>query len=290
MVFTKPILTWIGNKSQCLEQILHHFPKEMNNYYEPFLGGGSVLLGLLDYISQDKIVVKNKIRASDSNKVLVGFYNNLQKNPKKIIYCLEKIIKKYNQISGDSEYNDTKRQLHKQYYLNLRNEFNEIKNKNSIKCSALLIFLNKTCFSGIYRESKIGFNGSFGYKRKINIDSNHLYTVSKLIQPVEFECLEYEASLNRAKSGDYIYLDPPYVTKDNKKNEFYAFSNFNDSVFFDYIKKIKERGIHWSHSNRDCKTVIDAFPQEQYGVYSIRMDRFRSGSDRYISELLITTT
>ena len=158
----KPLLKWVGGKTQILEEVLKEFPREMNNYREIFLGGGSVLLGVLE---NPDIVIKGHVYAYDSNEALVNVYKNIQSRHEEL----------YKEIQCIGTVNEER-------YYELRKEYNELIDKSTVKSSALFIVLNKTCFRGVYRIGPKGFNVPYGhYKNPEIINKEHLEKVHRLI-------------------------------------------------------------------------------------------------------------
>ena len=135
--YNKPFLKWVGGKTQILNNLFELFPIEIDNYYEPFLGGGSVLIHLLSLINDKKIKINGKITVSDINKELIDTYNEIKNNPINLINELEKIKTEY--LSMNNIENK------KKYFYELRELYN-FKKLTNVETSALFIFLNKTCF------------------------------------------------------------------------------------------------------------------------------------------------
>ena len=178
--FEKPFLKWLGGKTKLIYTITNLFPKEMNNYYELFLGGGSVLLALLNMKNQNKISIKGNIYAFDTNEILINLYKNIKNNKDEIFNLVNKYKTEYNNIDILKFEKKKKRQLPKHetledalkskesYYYWIRKQFNIMLNKpknesNNLNLAALFWFLNKTCFRGVYRMGKNGFfNLPFG--------------------------------------------------------------------------------------------------------------------------------
>jgi DNA adenine methylase len=198
--FTTPILKWVGGKTQILTKILDLFPTQINNYYEPFIGGGSILLGLLDYQKANKITISGQINAYDTNEALIYMYKNIQALPNQLYKKVNELKTKYNTELNKED-----------FYYQKRDEYNKV-DKKTIKASALFIFLNKTCFRGIYRVGPNGFNVPFGhYKTTPKIlNKTHLMQVSELIKNVKFNVMSYENTLQLPISSDFVYMDPPY--------------------------------------------------------------------------------
>ena len=160
----KPIIKWVGGKTQILDKVLKTFPREMENYHELFVGGGSVLFGLLE--SKD-ITVKGKVYAYDKNQKLINMYRQIQTNPKDVHDHLTELFKTYDTRTG-TEVN-RKPQTEEEgltskesYYYWVRKRYNDLIPTTYIH-AATLIFLNKTCFRGVYREGPNGFNVPYGH-------------------------------------------------------------------------------------------------------------------------------
>ena len=172
----KPILKWVGGKTQLLEKIMPYFPTDIDTYREPFVGGGSVLFELLDKVQKGEINVNN-IVVSDSNETLIGVYKNIQNNHVELFNELTKFITKFNEIHGNiicrNPHLQTEAETSKEsYFYYIRNQFNFLTDRQSIDASAMFIFLNKTCFRGLYREGPNGFNVPYGHYSSPEIINN----------------------------------------------------------------------------------------------------------------------
>ena len=238
----KPVIKWVGGKTQIINTLLEHFPENINNYHEPFLGGGSVLLAL---IASKRI--SGKIYASDLNEALVYVYKNIQTKHHELYTELEQIIKRFT-VSTDKE----------AFYYQIREQYN-LSDKKNITGSCLFIFLNKTCFRGLYRTGPRGFNVPYGhYKNPEIINKKHLEEVHNLIQGVIFECCDFTESLKRVQPTDFVYLDPPYVPESKTSN--YTHMGFKEhQLLFDLVKKMNSFIL----SNSDTPLVRDNFIEYQ---------------------------
>ena len=277
--YQKPLLKWCGGKSQIINKIMNKFPKIINNYYEPFLGGGSVLLALLSSYKQNNIEIIGNIYVYDKNNLLINIYKDIQNNAEELISHLCEIINIYSTITefkGNKKPKnlDEAQESKETYYYYIRNEFNKIiKNKevnNSIKSSAYFIFLNKTCFRGVYREGPNGFNVPFGhYKQNLNIDllANEINNINNLIQCVVFECKDFKDVLNNAfEEYDFIYLDPPYYPIDEKSFVGYTKDGFNEeehNSLFDLIDNLNNENVKLMLSNSCTEKVKTYFNNEK---------------------------
>jgi DNA adenine methylase len=261
----KPFLKWVGGKSQILGIITSKFPREMNNYHEIFLGGGSVLLGLLSLQQTEAIVVKDKIYAYDANESLINLFKCVQQNKDELFEIITKFRDEYHSLKGDIINRKPQNLLEaksskESYYYWIRNRFNSI-DKHTIESSALFMFLNKTGFRGLFREGPNGFNVPYGHYKitPTIISKDVLDDVSKLISNVEFICCDFTKSLERVKSGDYVYLDPPYAPINSKSFVGYTKSGFDmksHKMLFDILNANK---INFSMSNAKVQVVTDAF-------------------------------
>ena len=169
---TKPFLKWAGGKTQIIAEVMARFPPTMNNYHEPFLGGGSVLLALLSCIANGTITVTGKIYASDINTTLIGLYQNIQANPHALIAEVRKLMEEA-AVAAETQKTNAAAEVNRKastleeaqtspesYYFWVRSRFNMLskEDRGTIPASAMFLFMNKTCFRGLYREGPHGFN------------------------------------------------------------------------------------------------------------------------------------
>ncbi len=264
----KPFLKWVGGKTQIIEKLLKHFPKEIENYHEPFVGGGSVLLAILSLRKENKIIIKNKIYAYDLNPMLIRVYQNIQKHKKELYKYIEKYINEYDGLKGTTvNRNPTTLEEAKSskesYYYWLRKKYNDM-DKTTVECSALFMILNKTCFRGLYREGPNGFNVPYGHYKKTPtiISKKDLDEISNLIKDVEFLEMSFVKSILRATQGDFIYLDPPYVPVDVKSFVKYTADGFDletHKKLFDEIVELNKKKIRFVLSNAKVDMVVNYF-------------------------------
>ena len=211
--FMKPFLKWVGGKTQLLAEIEPRVPTPIATYHEPFLGGGSVLLALLADRAAGRRHI-DTVRASDLNPGLILLYQTVQTNVEGLIDELQALVDAYAALKG-TDVNRKPASLEdatspESYYYWVRAQYN--KGATPLKASAMFLFLNKTCFRGVYREGPNGFNVPFGhYKNPGIIDAAHLRDVSALLAGVIFTCQPFTESLATVRPGDFVYLDPPYV-------------------------------------------------------------------------------
>ncbi|MFM7384330.1 MAG: DNA adenine methylase [Microcystaceae cyanobacterium] len=296
----KPILKWAGGKSQLLGQIKQYLPKELiegniDCYVEPFIGGGAVFF----WIAQNFNI--QEFYLSDINHELIILYKTLQKEVDSLIEALQKIEKEYFIL------NPEKRKI---YFLNKRESYNHAKNKidmqtfNSlwIQRSAEIIFLNKTCFNGLFRVNKKGyFNVPFGdYKNPKICNTNNLILASKLLQRATIECSDFSQIQRLATPKTFIYFDPPYRPL-SKTSSFKSYSQFDfhdedQKRLANFYRDLHRQGTKLMLSNSDPKNNDDNdhFFDELYAGFKIyriqanRMINAKASKRGAISELLIT--
>lgn len=301
MEIVKPFLKWVGGKTQIINDVIDLFPKEMNNYHEPFLGGGSVLLALLSQVHNGSIKIYGKIYASDLNSNLIGLYKNIQSNPDVLITEVKKLTDEFAICSGNIvnrkaltvEDAQTSRES---YYFWVRMRFNSLSKdeRTSIIGSAMLLFMNKTCFRGVYREGPNGFNVPYGnYKNPSVFDEQHIKAVSALMKDVVFSDGSFRDSFERVLPGDFIYLDPPYASENDSGFVSYTPDGFNvdnHNTLFKLCTDMKSLNVKMLLSNADVKLVRDAFPSPEYTtkIISCRRAIHSKEPDTRTNEVLIT--
>jgi len=263
----KPFLKWVGGKSQIINDIIAKIPEEMNNYHELFLGGGSVLLAVLSLQKQNKIIIKNKIYAYDINRELINLYKHIQSNKDELFQFINLYRQEYDNIKNTIVNRkptsiDEAKTSKESYYYWIRNKYNHV--ENCIERSALFIFLNKTCFRGMYRESSNGFNVPYGnYKTTpVIISEDDLNYISDLIKDVEFQHCSFIDSIKNCQEGDFVYLDPPYAPENANSFVGYVADGFNletHKTLFSEIKKL--HNIKFVMSNAKVELVTDTFKE-----------------------------
>ena len=287
VIIPKPILKWVGGKTQIIDKIIIQFPKEINNYYEIFLGGGSVLLALLIYIKNDIIKIHGNIYAYDLNEALIYTYKNIQSNHNELYDELVKIITIFNSCPINDNINRKPKDIEEaminkeNYYYWIRSEYNKLSSddKKSIIASAMFIFLNKTCFRGVFRVGPNGYNVPYGhYNNPEIINKNHLDYINLLIQNVIFECVDFNVSLNRDnfEIDDFIYIDPPYAPEKTTSFVKYTDNGFdinNHHKLFTLIHRLTQNNIKMILNNSDVSLIRDNFTNEKYNITSILCKR-----------------
>lgn len=280
----KPFLKWVGGKTQIIEQVISKFPHDIKDYYEPFIGGGSVLLSFLENVNTGNIVVHGNIYATDNNESLIWTYRNVQRNVNELIDELAVMIKLYNNCAAlngtrkPSSLQDATVAKESLYYW-FRKEFNDMDGRDltKVRASALFIFLNKTCFRGLYREGPNGFNVPFGnYNNPQVYDEQHLRDVSRLIQGVNFIACDFHEALADVNAGDFVYLDPPYVplTKTSfVKYNSDGFSLKTHELLFNICNSFQGKEVKMLMSNADAEIIHEHFSDSSYCINKIQCKR-----------------
>ena len=301
MTLPKPILKWVGGKTQILDKLMSEFPSEINNYHEPFLGGASVLLLVLHLNKIGRMKINGSIYAYDLNEPLIYVYKNIQSSPNDLYSTLQGLIQEYNQC-GNGTLNRKPSSLEdaklckENYYYWIRSKYNELSSieKRSLMGSAMFIFLNKTCFRGIFRVGPNGYNVPYGhYKNPEIINQSHLLEIHELIQGVVFQCCDFTISLNQIQEGDFVYLDPPYAPETETSFVGYTENGFtyeNHTKLFELIhQNLTGKNRKCLFSNADVPLVRTNFTNEKYNITSISCKRaiHSKNPDSKASEVII---
>jgi len=265
----KPFLKWAGGKGQLLSKFEEMYPQELINgeidtYIEPFVGGGAVLFDVLQKFKVKKAVI------IDLNKELINCYRCIKADVKKLIVNLEEIQDSFLSLSDKDR---------KEYFLRVRDRYNQIhlNGRFDFEKAADFIFLNRTCFNGLYRvNSKGEFNVPFGkYKNPLICDKENLLLISKLLQNVEIRFGDYFLAKEYVEGKTFIYFDPPYRPLiENSSFVSYDKSGFNDEdqkVLANFVKKFDEQGCLIMLSNSDPKNTNpkDNFFDDLYEEFNI---------------------
>lgn len=298
--YIKPFIKWVGGKTQIIEDIMRIFPNEMCNYHEPFLGGGSVLLALLSCVRSGKIVVSGTIYASDLNANLINLYKNIQSNPEGVIAEVQKLVVEFSEcrnepVNRKAATREEALGSPESYYFWTRARFNALKERASLEASAMLLFMNKTCWRGVYREGPNGFNVPFGnYKNPTILDADHIRAVSTLIKDVIFKNCSFDVCLSKVSTGDFVYLDPPYAPETSTSFVSYTSDGFNldqHRRLFKLCHDMKANNVRMAMSNADVQLVRDEFQSPTYTtkIISCRRSIHSKEPDARTNEVLITS-
>ena len=290
-MLAKPFIKWVGGKSQLLEEIREKYPSKIEKYCEPFVGGGAVLFDILSKFKPSQILI------NDINKELINTYSQIKNNCEGMISQLSEIQAIYKNHSVEEN---------KEFFYEKRARYNELKvngnDAENLEKAVLFIFLNKTCFNGLYRVNSKGlFNVPFNSaKNPLLCDEENLRACSKLLQSVEMKVGDYKECKSFIDDKTFIYIDPPY----RPLTQTAAFTSYSENGFTDkeqielgnFITEISNNGAMVLASNSDPKNANenDNFFDDLYSQFKIkrvsasRMINSKAKKRGAINELLIS--
>ena len=287
--FTKPLIKWAGGKTQILKNIINHFPREFNNFHDVFLGGGSVLFALLNCKDEGLIKINGKVYAYDINKELIHVFKNIQQHSELLLSEIEKLKEVYLGIETHQQKRKKREVIipnnedealatRESFYYWIRQIYNTMSSTDKISVfgSAIFIFLNKTCFRGLYRIGPNGFNVPYGnYKNPDIIKKEHLLEIKKLIKDVEFICQDFNDTMSNIGINDFTYLDPPYAP-DIDINSFvkYTEDGFNIDNHKELFTKCNNLGTkRFLLNNHNTDFVKNYFTSNIYNIEILETKR-----------------
>ncbi len=266
------LIKWAGGKKQLLEQFEQFFPKQIENYFEPFVGGGTVAFYLLKTHPEIK-----KTFLSDINEELIITYNAVKNDIEELIALLKKHKLNHN----------------KEFYYKIREE--DKNNLTPVQIAARFIYLNRTCFNGLYRvNSKGQFNVPIGsYKNPSICNEDDLREISRLLQKDDIKTVQFYEAVKEAKKGDLIYFDPPYYPLTKGKNfTTYTKDNFlekEQEKLAELFKKLDGNGCKVMLSNSDTDFIKDLYKGYNINfVKATRMINCDATKRGKINEVVIT--
>lgn len=291
----RPFVKWAGGKGNLISQLNDFYPYELKNgtierYIEPFVGGGAVLIDILQkYDIQEAY-------AFDINIDLINSYNVIKNDVEELITNLQQMETEYLQLGKEAR---------KNYFYNIRNEYNNYEleeNEQNVQRAAQFIYLNRTCFNGLYRVNKNGkFNVPVGsYKNPTICDEENLRQLSQLIQNVQFRYGDYSRSMEYVTKNTFVYFDPPYrplnVTSGFTSYTKEDFNDDNQRELARFYGELNERNAKLMLSNSNPKNINkeDTFFDNIYQGFNInqiqasRMINANSNGRGKISEILVT--
>jgi DNA adenine methylase len=269
----KPLIKWVGGKTQILDKLIPHFPAIINNYREIFLGGGSVLLAFLSLVKEGIIDIKGGVYAYDANAALISLYKNIQSDHIAFYTEMQTILQEYGEcreepaINRNSTTIEEAKESKENYYYWTRARYNRLspEEQTAPLGSALFLFLNKTCYRGLFRIGPRGFNVPYGnYKNPEIVNRPHLDEIHHLIQGVQFQCCDFADSIKTIEAGDFAYLDPPYAPETRTSFVKYTAGGFGldqHQSLFELCRQLQPGQKKWMMSNADVPLVRDAFSE-----------------------------
>jgi DNA adenine methylase len=261
----QPFLKWAGGKTQLLNELIKRVPVKYNVYFEPFIGGGALYFA----IAPDEAVI------ADINDDLVNAYLVVREYPDELLAALSKYKNE------------------KDFYYSIRSQ--DQNKLSEIERAARLIYLNRTCFNGLYRVNKSGqFNVPFAnYKNPNFIQTERILAASEILQNTDVHNAEFEKVLVEAKAGDFIYLDPPYYPKDVYSD----FKRYNKEQFHkndherlaELYNELTERGCYVMLSNSDTPFTRELYKKWRVDtVYAKRLINKDASKRGEVTEIIVT--
>lgn len=267
-----PFVKWVGGKRQLLPELTGRMPSEFGTYFEPFLGGGAMLFEL-----KPKRAVVN-----DLNPQLINCYHQLKEHPLQFLEALKTLQNTYNTGCDSNVQNSI--------YLSVRDDFNTaiqncIRTPNT---AAMMVFLNKAGFNGLYRVSQKGkYNVPSAHRKKVNcFDENNIFGISELLQNVELLNTDFEECCKDAEKGDFIFFDSPYHD---------SFSSYQDQGFSEadhirlsmLVKRLSRKGVKFILTNSDSDFVKELYRDFRIDVVDVKRYINCDGSRRVGKEIIV---
>lgn len=260
----RPFLKWAGGKTKLLPEIESRLPSNLKGtYIEPFIGGGSVMFWMAQQYNFDRIII------NDINQDVADSYITIKYDHISLLSKLEELQSQFLKLKTVEEKNI--------FFLENRNKFNQ-RNNSSLDNTALMIFLNKTCFNGLYRVNKKNeFNVPFNKVLNSTLyDIDNIIACNKLLQNVTILNGDYSETLKYIDKDTFMYFDPPYkpISTTSSFNS-YNKENFEDleqKRLSEYCNLCNEKGAKWLLSNSDMKNndAEDNFFDDMYKEYNIK--------------------
>lgn len=265
-----PFVKWAGGKTQLLPEILKRVPKEFNNYYEPFIGGGTVLLALQP----------NNATINDINSELIHVYKTIANEPLKLIQTIYKL----DSCDCTQEYYNKQKELYNKLIID---------NKYNTDMAALFIFLNKHCFNGLYRVNKQGlFNVPWNKKvTGVSVDIANILKVSKYLKNVNILNGDFQNSIKNSDEGDFIFIDSPYDLLSNNSFVDYSKEGFKkeDHVRLSKVfKDLNNRGCYCMLTNHNTSLINELYYDFNIDIVDVRRSINSNGNNRKGKEVIIT--
>ena len=287
----KPFIKWVGGKSQLLEEIRKKYPQKIEKYCEPFVGGGAVLFDILQKFQPKEVLI------NDINKELINTYLQVKNHCEELINQLNELQTQYKKLCQEDR---------KVLFYEKRTRYNALKvngdELENLEKATLFIFLNKTCFNGLYRVNSKGlFNVPFNNaKNPLICDAENLRSCSQVLQNVILKTGDYKECESFIDEKTFVYIDPPY----RPLTQTSAFTSYSENQFLDkeqielaqFIDNIAKKGSTILASNSDPKNSNeeDNFFDNLYSNFDIervsasRMINANPEKRGAINELLIT--
>ena len=272
-----PFVKWAGGKRQLLSQIKERMPEKYNNYYEPFVGGGAVIFGLLP---ENALI-------NDINKALMNAYKQICNEP-------VAFLREVNALDAAMEEKETE-ELGKKYYYNLREHYNDkmIMAEYDVELAALFVFINKHCFNGLYRVNAKGlFNVPYNNSRRVSVNEEVVMNVSQYLQRITIIDGDFEKACIGAGKGDFVFLDSPYAPLNPTSFESYTKEGFDIESHKRLAKLYDEltaRGCYCMLTNHNTDLINELYGNKGYRIDVVSVKRMinSDASNRVGEEVII---
>lgn len=269
---TKPFLRWPGGKAQLMPLLRKRMPEYIGTYVEPFVGGGALF-----YDTCPTQAVLN-----DANFKLVNLYINVRDHKDELVANLASYELEYNSLNSIEAKQD--------FYYQTRSDFNaDFKINYTARDAAQLVFINKTCFNGLYRENAAGeFNAAFGKRMTVKLyDADNLDCCSNALQDVVLMDGDFEVACRNLTAGDFVYFDPPYHSTFNAYQKG-GFSEDDQVRLHDLFQRLTDAGVQCMVSNSNTTFIRSLYAGYNMEVVQAMRMINRNGNDRKGEELIIT--
>ena len=270
----QPFVKWAGGKRQLIPAINERLPKEFDTYYEPFVGGGALLFA----------TAPKKAVVGDINTVLVNTYNQIKNDVDSLTTILDRLIAEHHEAEDK-----------KSFYLEMRSKYNNKIEENDISLvtTALFMYLNKTCFNGLYRVNSKGlFNVPFNNRKTLNIYSKeNLDDIAKYLSNVEILNCDFEETCKNAKKGDFVFFDSPYAPLKPDSFESYTKEGFaleEHIRLANLFKELSKKGVYCMLTNHNTELINDLYKDFNIEVVPVKRMINSDAKNRVGEEVIIT--
>lgn len=267
-----PFVKWAGGKRQLIPQIRERMPKQYNNYYEPFVGGGAVIFEL-----QPEAAIIN-----DINRALINAYQMICNHPQEFLQEINRL---------DTEmWEDGKK-----YYYSLREHYNDklMKSEFDVELAALFVFINKHCFNGLYRVNGKGlFNVPYNNSRRSSVDEKSIMEISEFLKDVIIISGDFEVACEGAGEGDFVFIDSPYAPLNPTSFESYTKEGFDiesHKRLANLFDELTARGCYCMLTNHNTELINELYGNKGYKIDVVSVKRMinSDASNRVGEEVII---
>lgn len=267
-----PFVKWAGGKRQLIPQIRERMPKQFNNYYEPFVGGGAVIFELLP----ENAVI------NDINRALINAYQMICDHP-------QEFLQEINRLDAEM-WEDGK-----EYYYSLREHYNDklMRDEFDVELAALFVFINKHCFNGLYRVNGKGlFNVPYNNSRRSSVDEQSIMEISEYLRNVTIISGDFEAACEGAGAGDFVFIDSPYAPLNPTSFESYTKEGFDiegHRRLANLFDELTARGCYCMLTNHNTELINELYGNKGYTIDVVSVKRMinSDASNRVGEEVII---